>query len=55
MRVECEICGAYCEVKNKKEADEIYEECNHICPNCLTMGSLYFNEKGERNEQIYRC
>ena len=36
MRIECEICGSYADLKEPPK--------NNICPVCLSIGSLYICE-----------
>ena len=42
MKCVCEICGAY-----TTDEKEIFKAMtSKICPNCLTIGSLYKEEEG---------
>ena len=43
MKCICEMCGA-----STTDELEIFEAmASKICPNCLTIGSLYIEEEGE--------
>ena len=43
MKCTCEMCGAY-----TTSAYEILRALKtNICPNCLTIGSLYIEEEGD--------
>lgn len=42
MKISCEICGA-----STTDEYEIFKAmASNICPNCLTVGSLYIEEEG---------